>query len=401
MDLIDRYAQLAVRVGVNVAPRQDVLIRAYVEQMAVARAVAEQAYRAGARKVVVKYQDQHVRRSTVKHAPVEALSTAYAYEVAQYLELVECGGAFVSLTGDPNPHLLDDLDPSRVALQPRALGDAIGTLASRCAWTMIAVPTPGWAEAVFGEPDTDRLWNAVEIATRLDAPDPVAAWRSHLAMLDARRRSLDRLAAAAIRFRGPGTDLMLPLLPGGAWLTGTDHTPEGHEYVANLPTEEVYTSPWLGHGEGTVRATRPLPMGGAVVEGLSLRITGGRVVDVQADRGAELVRTQLALDPHAAFLGEVAIVDGSSRLAQLGLVFHDTLYDENTGCHLAYGRGFPEAIPGGPAMTDEEKLAAGLNVSSVHTDIVIGGPEVDVDALDADGHAWPIVRENTWQLPLD
>jgi aminopeptidase len=399
VDLIERYAALALQVGINLQPGQDLLIEAAPEHMAMARALATEAYRSGARRVSVTYDDQHIRKAAVLHGPMEALTTAFEFEFARYREFAD-GGAMIYVVGNPDPHLFDGLDPARVAATPVPLWKTLQGVTARIPWLVIAMPTAGWAEEVFGEPDVERLWDAVATANRLDTPDPVAAWHSHIAMLHARREALDDLAPAAIRFRGEGTDLTLPMLPGARWLAATDHTPDGHEFNPNLPTEEVYGTPHLGRGDGVVRATAPLPLAGSTVHGLVIRIEAGRIVEVQADSGVELVRAQLERDAQAPYLGEVAIVDGSSRVAQLGLTFHNTLYDENAGCHIAFGMAYPSTIPSGPAMTDEEKLAAGLNVSSVHTDVVIGGPEVDVDALDADGHVTPILRHNTWQLPL-
>ena len=238
MDLIDRYAELAVRVGIDLQPGQDLLLIADAENLAMVRALAEQAYRAGARKVNVKYRDQHVRKAAIEYGPPDALSTPFDFELAQYREFI-ANGALIQVVGDPEPHLFDGLDPARVAAFPVALGMAMQDLTSRAPWLVIGMPTAGWAEEVFGEPDVDRLWAAVATATRLDMTDPVGAWRDHIAMLNARGLALDRLAPTAIRFHGPGTNLTIPMLPGARWLAGTSRTPDGHVFIPNLPTEEV------------------------------------------------------------------------------------------------------------------------------------------------------------------
>jgi aminopeptidase len=263
-------------------------------------------------------------------------------------------------------------------------------------WTIVAAPNPGWATEVFGEPDVERLWEAVAVATRLDEPDPVAAWREHNEKLQARADVLNGRKFDAIRFRGPGTDLTIGLLPDTYWRCAAFETAKGITHVPNMPTEEVFTSPDWRRAEGHVRSTYPLVTSGTKVTGLEFRFEAGKIVDVQADSGAEIVRAQLEIDDQAPYLGEVALVDGSSPVKQTGLVFSDTLFDENATCHIAFGAGFHEALK--PPVPPEQLLEAGINVSTVHTDFMVGGEDVDVDGLDADGNATPVIRGDVWQL---
>jgi len=253
------------------------------------------------------------------------------------------------------------------------------------------VPNAGWAMQMFGEPDVDRLWELVEHCVRLDEPDPVAAWRAHIARLDARAQALNDLEVDALRFQGPGTDLTIGLLPESRWLGVESRTVDGVVYVANMPTEEVYTTPDARRTEGVVTSTMPLSVYGTIVRGLRLRFSAGRIVEVDADEGAEVIRGQLASDENAAALGEVALVDGTSLVGRTGLTFFDTLYDENATCHVAIGDAYAEAVEGG--------LIEGVNVSSVHTDFMIGGPEVSVDAVTRAGSVAPLLRAEVWQLP--
>lgn len=405
-DLIDRYAELVVRVGANVQKGQDVHLWAAVEHVGIARAVAEHAYRAGARKVVVRYDDQSVRRSAIEHAPLDALSAFYPHDLDEIRSIGAHHGAMISLTGNPDPHAFDGLDPDRVAAaaRPPELGRAVGDLVmgGDVNWVIAAAPNEGWANQIFGSPDVDRLWDAVAVATRLDQPDPVEAWREHVAVLTQRQAALQRLAPDAIRFRGPDTDLTIGLLPGAGWLSGVQHTNDGVEFIPNIPTEEVFTSPDRRRAEGMVRITAPLvmPRSRVLVEGLRLRLSEGRITQADADTGAEAVRAELALDDGAPYLGEVAIVDGSSRVRAAGVAFHDTLYDENAGCHIAYGRGFPMVLDDRVGLGPEALVSAGVNHSSVHTDVVVGGPDVEVDAVAADGTVTPLVRDDAWVLPL-
>jgi aminopeptidase len=257
-------------------------------------------------------------------------------------------------------------------------------------WCVVASPGAGWAKQIFGEPDVARLWDQVAFCMRLDEPDPAAAWRERLGRLQARAAGLDDLCPDALRYRGPGTDLTVGLLPTARWMTAAFRTSTGIEHVANMPTEEVFTTPDCRRAEGAIRSTLPLALNGQLVEGLRLTFEAGAIVGVEADRGAEVVRAQLASDARAPYLGELALVDGSSRIGQTGTTFYDTPFDENATCHIAYGAGIANVFDGPPSE--------GMKDSTVHTDFMVGGPELEVDALLADGAAVPLLRDETRQL---
>ena len=399
---LTRLADLVVRVGANVQPGQDVLLTGDISHVPIVRAIVERAYGVGARRVVVQYTDQHVRRAGIVHAPDEALRSAFRYEIAQLDELMERDAALIFLSGTPEPHLFEGLDPARVAARRRELDERMADMitAGGLAWTIVPAPNQGWASTIYGGPDVDRLWNAVAVALRLDEPDPVAAWRDHVSALRRRRDAVNALDLDRVHFHGPGTDLTVGLIPGSQWATGTMTSRRGAEFVPNMPTEEVFTSPNLHRTEGTARITAPVVLaGGSMVTGLSLRFESGRIVDVEADGGGrDLVLAQLDQDEQARYLGEVALVDGSSAVAQAGVIFHNTLFDENANSHIAWGRGFEEVLPGSLEMQLEERLRVGLNLSPIHTDVVIGGADVKVDGIGRDGTVTPIIRDDRWVL---
>jgi aminopeptidase len=401
---LTKYADLAVRVGANVQPGQEVVILAYVEQVEVVREIARTAYQAGASRVIPFYSDRHVRRAAVEFGPEEmiGISPPWMLEMAQ--EWHESRPALIMLTGAPEPGLFDGLDPGLVAKSdPADLRMAVLPLITerRVNWGVVAAPDAGWAETVFGEPDVERLWQAVATAMRLDTPDPVAAWREQTEKLQARATQLNERRFDALRYRGPGTDLTVGLLPASRWLCASFETENGITHLPNIPTEEVFTTPDLRRADGVVRSTYPLivPGVGLTVTGLEFTLRDGRIVETRADGdGATAIQHQLAEDDQAAYLGEVALVTGDSAIRRSGIVFHDTLFDENASCHIAYGSAYPFSVEGAEGLGPEELVGRGINVSQVHTDFMIGAPELEVDGLDAAGEATPVIREEVWVL---
>ncbi len=396
-----RYAELAVRVGANVQEGQDVIVTGYVEHAEIARAIARESYRAGAKHVIVLYADLHLRHAAIELGPEEELGWSAPHLLDLYKRAHDERPALISLSGNPDPDLLGDLDSALVGRsEPKELRAVSLELVSarRINWTIVAAPNPGWATQVFGKPDVERLWAAVAVATRLDEDDPVAAWNAHATRLQERADGLNERVFDALRFTGPGTDLTVGLVRDARWTCARMQTEAGIEHIPNMPTEEVFTSPDWRRAEGVVRSTAPLLAAGSRVDDLEVRFEAGKIVHVEASAGAEIIRYQLSVDEQAPFLGEVALVDGSSAVSRTGLVFHDTLFDENATCHIAFGSGFPKALNGAENLSPAELLERGVNVSGVHTDFMIGGPEVEVVGLSANGAETPLIRGDVWQL---
>jgi aminopeptidase len=398
-DRLDRLARLAVQIGVNLQEGQTLAVNALAEHAPLVRAVARQAYLAGARYVDVTYGDQHVRRAHIEHAAEEDLGFSPPWLVTRLRELGETGGAVLAITGNPEPELFADLDGERVGkARMKELAEASLKLTDGlCNWAIVAYPNEGWAETVFGEPDVERLWQAVETAVRLDEADPVAAWHEHIEKLKARAAALNERRFDALRYRGPGTDLTVGLHPESQWQAASDIS-RGIEHVANMPTEEVFTTPDARRVEGVVRSTLPLQIQGTIVRGLVVRFEDGRAVDVRAESGQDVMRTHVEADEGARRLGEVALVDSDSRVAKTGLVFYDTLFDENASSHIALGTAILSAVNWALELTPDERNARGVNHSSIHTDFMIGSPELEIAGVDRDGHETPILQNGSWQL---
>jgi aminopeptidase len=388
-------ARLAVRTGVAVREGQELLVHADLEHAELVRAIVDEAYAAGARYVDVLYSDRHVRRGLVAGAPDEVIGWAPPWLPERLQRAVDEGGAAIGISSGSGADIFRGLDPQRLARsRPREV-DRIWMQAINertIAWSLIALPTASWAAEIFGEPDVERLWDAFAHALRLDHDDPAAAWDARLGELEARAAELTARDFSALRYRGPGTELEIGLIPGSRWIAGREHTIHGQVHAANLPTEEVFTTPDCRTAEGVIRASKPLVLHGTVIEDLEVRFAGGEVVGVEASSGADVVRADMGIDDGGRRRGEVALVDVSSRVGETGVVFHNTLLDENAASHIAWGSGLAWTLPDGAAEHP------GLNDSVTHVDFMVGSEELEVDGVEAGGAVVPLLREARWQI---
>jgi aminopeptidase len=397
-DLLRSYARLVVRAGINLAPDQELLVEAQLDHAPLVRAIAEEAYDAGARFVDVHYNDPWVRRARAVGSPEELLGWTPPWMVDRIERAAEIGAAIVGISDSSYADVFEGVDGQR--LGATRMRDFERTwlrvvTEGKVAWSLIGFPTERWATEALGEPDVARLWDAVAHALRLRDDDPAAAWDGRLDELDARAEALTARGLRAVRYRAPGTELEVGLIEGARWIAGRERTQSGREFVANLPTEEVFTTPHRLRAEGTIRSSMPLSLRGKVIEGLELRFAGGEIVEAHAERGEDILHAELATDDGARRLGEIALVDDSSRVGETGVVFRNTLFDENAASHIAFGSGIGWAVDHLDGASPQE---LGVNDSATHVDFMVGSPELEVDGIEAGGAAVALLRDGRWQL---
>jgi aminopeptidase len=395
-DTIKRFADLVVGFAANVQPGQIVAIGTEPGKLELTRAIADSAYRAGAKFVDVMQFDLHVKRSRILHAPQDTLGYVPPWYGERVLALGKLRAARIGLTGPSAPGLLNDLDPQRAGLDqlPFMRESSVVVNARTTNWTAVPCPTAPWAGLVYPElapaAALECLWEQVIHMCRLDEDDPVAAWRERQEVLVGVSQRLTALGLDALHFEGPGTDLRVGLLPTSRWLAARFETVDGIVHMPNLPSEEVFTTPDPQRVDGVVRSTKPLVVGGTIIRGLRVRFEGGRAVRIEADQGGELLAQYAQRDDGASRLGEVALVDAAGRIGPLDTVFYDTLIDENAASHVALGSAY-EFTAG---AEDRDRI----NRSQIHIDFMIGAPDVDVTGLTAGGERVPVLRAGAWQI---
>ena len=395
-----RYADLILRCGANVEDGQKILITGDVEHAYLVAALTERAYASGASLAATLYFDDRVLAAQAAGAPSDALAVEVPdWFTAAYQTVIDERWARIRTLGDPIDDPYAGVPVKRAtALQTAVSLPAYRTIQARVNWSLCACPTPAWAQRIYGEPDVGRLWRDLRYAVRLDEPDPIAAWDARRDELLSRAAKLDEAGFAALRFRGGGTDLYVPLHRDTRWQPAWLTTSWGRRFLCNLPSEEIYVAPDFRGVSGTAVATRPVSVNGVLVTGLVLRFEDGCIVDVAADANAAAVRASVAEDRGACRLGEVALVDESSRVGRLGVVFKETLLDENAACHIAWGAAIHDSFPDGLPDDEAALEARGVNESDVHQDVMIGGPEVAVSGVTAAGAEVPVLVGERWAI---
>ena len=398
-ELLERYADLIVSVGANVQPDQVVAVEALPEAQPLVNAIARRAYAKGARYVDVQYFDGSVKRTRAETAREETLDWVPPWLGRRLEMLAELDAARCVLVPLVPPGLLNGVDPARAGIDRLpSLEETFKTIDERSiAWTLSPYPTRAWAQLVYPDVDPEtaleQLWRDVAHVCRLDEPDPAQAWQDRIEQIFQVATKLDALDLDALHFEGPGTDLTVGLLPSSRFAKegGSSPTRTGVPHVPNIPTEEVYTTPDPARTEGVVAATKPLDVAGSLVTGLRLRFQAGRAVEIDADTNADALRGRCAVDEGARRLGEIALVDGESRIGRLGRTFFTTLLDENAASHLALGDAYSSPI------ADEDDLPR-INASAVHIDFMIGSDEVRVTGTTKSGERVPILHGGDWQI---
>lgn len=400
-DRLARYAEVLVHIGLRIEPGDRLLVRSGIAAPLV-RHVVRQAYGAGAVNVDVLWIDDELDRARLSQGPVEA-DSELPFDAVVMSRAGDRGDSYLRIVGEA-PDRMAAVDSARLGAFMGNFNEATAgffqkQMSLAFFWTTAAAPSEGWANLVFPELPTeeavDRLWDAVLATCRIDQPDPLAAWESHLDQLDARKAFLNEQSLTAVRYEGPGTDLVVGLPQAHYW----NHTGEGHNgrrTVANMPTEEVSTSPHRLQAEGVVRATKPLAYQGRVIDGFEFRFKDGAVIDAQAEKGQEDLDRFLSTDEGSRRLGEVALVPQSSLVSAQNLIWYETLFDENEASHIALGNGYPMGIRDGMGMSPEQLKDAGNNSSSIHVDFVVGSSELSIYGVKADGSELALIENGEW-----
>lgn len=405
---LDRLAEVAVRVGLGLgaegAPAQELVMTASTEALPLARLITKHAYQAGAALVTTLYSDEESALLRYRHASDESFDRVAAWLQDGIAAAYRSGAARLGIAGG-DPALLASQDPAKIGRANAAFSKASKPamdLITRHAinWTIVACATPAWARAVFPEEPEEaavaRLWDAIFAASRADVPDPVAAWKAHGEYLKERVDFMNAKRFSALHFRGPGTDLRVGLADDHLWAGGGTLAGNGVYCQPNIPTEEVFTTPHKDRVDGTVRSTKPLSYHGTLIEEIAVRFQGGRVVAASAKCGQEVLERMIGTDEGARRLGEVALVPHSSPIAHSGVLFWNTLFDENAASHIALGQAYSTCLAGGENMEDAELAERGANSSLIHVDWMIGSGAMDVDGVAADGHSEPLMRSGEW-----
>ncbi|GAB0118629.1 aminopeptidase [Acidisoma sp. 7E03] len=403
---LDRLAEVAVKVGLGLRPGQEVVMTAPLDALPLVRRINRHAYQAGASLVTSFYSDDQMTLDRFTYGAEESFDTAPAWLFEGMAKAYGAGAARLAIAGE-DPALLAGQDPAKVSRANRARSKAYQPALQHIVdfhinWSIVSYASPAWARMVFPEAtEADavmKLWDAIFAASRINEADPVAAWNAHNQRLHDRKTFLNERRYGALHFRGPGTDLTVGLADGHEWAGGSEMARNGITCNPNIPTEEVFTTPHAQRVEGHVRSTKPLSYQGTLIEDIAVRFEAGRIVEAKARTGEEVLKRVLETDAGAARLGEVALVPHSSPISKSGILFYNTLYDENAACHIALGQAYNKCIQNFEQMSEEQLQAAGANRSLIHIDWMIGSGEIDIDGIAASGAPEPLMRGGEWVI---
>ncbi len=402
-EMLKKYADVALQVGLGLEEGDRVLVASPIQLPEFTRLLVETAYERGAESVDVLWADDQVGRARFSHGSEKAANAVSG--MSQFrMRAYEEGASFLRVYAE-DPSALAGVDMNRVQGFQRVNGgflkphfDAMGAL--EIPWSIVGAPVPAWSRTVMGDEDDDaaaeKMWDAIFRACRIDQADPVDAWRNHLSDLGKRKSYLTERRYTALRYEGPDTDLTLGMTDRVQWEGGGVKTPAGRPFTPNIPTEEVFTSPHRMKAEGRIKSSKPLSYFGDLIEGFSFQVSEGKVVEATAEKGQDVLERILGTDEGAVRFGEAAMVPQSGAVAAEGLVWNNTLYDENDACHIALGQSYPMCFDGAADMSGEERTQAGLNQSSVHVDFVVGSPDLSVYGVLEDGSEEPIISNGEW-----
>ncbi|MGG0718099.1 aminopeptidase [Robertmurraya massiliosenegalensis] len=401
---LEKYAELTVKVGVNIQKGQTLVINTALDSAEFVRLVVKKAYEAGAYNVVVNWSDDVVSRTKYDLAPDESFLEYPEFRAKEIVDLAEKGAAFISVVSS-SPDLLKGVNPERISNFQKAAGQALSTYrkfiqSDKVSWTVVAAPSQKWAEKVFPnetpEVSVQKLWDAIFKATRADLDNPVEAWKNHDETLHEKVNYLNAKRYKKLHYKAPGTDLTIELPEEHLWVGAGSVNEKGHEFMANMPTEEVFTVPYKTGVNGTVASTKPLSYGGNLIDNFSVTFENGRIVDVKAEEGEEILKRLVETDEGSHYLGEVALVPHNSPISQSNILFYNTLFDENASNHLAIGSAYAFCIEGGKKMSSEALAKNGLNESITHVDFMIGSADMDIDGITENGSTEPVFRKGDW-----
>jgi aminopeptidase len=405
-DKLRKYAELIVKVGVNIQPGQEVFITASIDMALLVRLVASKAYETGASNVHVDWSDEVLSRLKYEKAADDVFTQFPEFETVKRNAFVQKGAAFISIIS-PNPDLLKGIDSKRIGNYQKASGQGLAEFrraiqADKVSWTVVAASTKDWAVKVFPEvaeeQAIEQLWEAIFTSVRLNTEDPVKAWENHNALLHAKSDKLNGKKFVKLQYRAPGTELSIELPEKHIWVAASSTNVDNVPFMANMPTEEVFTVPLKTGVDGYVSSTKPLSYGGNIIDRFKLTFEGGRIVKVEAEQGQDILQQLVDTDEGSHYLGEVALVPHESPISQSNVLFFNTLFDENASNHLAIGSGYAFNVEGGKHMSPEELAASGVNASIAHVDFMIGSAEMDIDGVQADGTVEPIFRQGNWAI---